>query len=173
MVGLSRGVLNVREQEIKAAPSVKLWTHERLLAVRCDVRLRAQVEEAVKKTLEQFGKLDIVVKYAIPRNVADCSCAGWGILGACEEQTDFELRSQFETNVYGTFNMIRQTLPILRSRESARYINLTSTSLILAMTELTSSRNYGGSRTRSLLRNQVGYRRVNRVFITRARRFRM
>jgi len=55
------------------------------------------------------------------------SCAGWGILGACEEQTDHELRSQFETNVYGAFNVIRQTLPILRGRETARYINLTST----------------------------------------------
>lgn len=58
----------------------------------------------------------------------DGSCAAWGILGACEEQTDYELRSQFETNVYGTFNVIRLTLPILRSRGSARYLNLTSTS---------------------------------------------
>jgi hypothetical protein len=62
---------------------------------------------------------------------ADGSCAGWGILGACEEQTDSEIRSQFETNVYGTFNVIRQTLPLLRGRETARYINLSSTSMVL------------------------------------------
>jgi len=60
---------------------------------------------------------------------ANGSCAGWGILGACEEQTDHELRSQFETNVYGTFNVIRHTLPILRNREGAKFINLTSTSI--------------------------------------------
>jgi NAD(P)-dependent dehydrogenase (short-subunit alcohol dehydrogenase family) len=63
----------------------------------------------------------------------DNSCAGWGILAACEEQTDHELRSQFETNVYGTFNVIRQTLPILRERETARYINLTSTAGIVGV----------------------------------------
>lgn len=62
MCAVSRGILEKKEEEIKAAPQVKLWTHERLLAVRCDVRLKAQVETAVNKALEQFGKLDIVVK---------------------------------------------------------------------------------------------------------------
>ena len=66
----------------------------------------------------------------IPILYSDDSCAGWGILGACEEQTDHELRSQFETNVYGTFNVIRQTLPILRNKEGAKFINLTSTSIL-------------------------------------------
>jgi len=63
---LSRGILDLREQEVKNPPQTKLWTHERLLAVRCDIRLKPQVEVAVKKTLEQFGKLDVVVKYVLP-----------------------------------------------------------------------------------------------------------
>lgn len=35
--------------------------------------------------------------------------------------------------MYGTFNVIRQTLPILRGRETARYINLTSTTGIVGV----------------------------------------
>jgi NAD(P)-dependent dehydrogenase (short-subunit alcohol dehydrogenase family) len=121
----------VQAKEAKAPPTPKIWTHERCLPIRCDVRLKPQIETAVKKTLEHFGRLDIVVKYIPPGKGVDDSCAGWGILGACEEQTDYELRSQFETNVYGTFNVIRMTLPLLRGRDSARFINLTSTSSLL------------------------------------------
>ena len=53
----------MRAQEIQAAPTVKLWTHDRCLPVRCDVRLKAQVEAAVKKCMDHFGKLDVVVKF--------------------------------------------------------------------------------------------------------------
>jgi NAD(P)-dependent dehydrogenase (short-subunit alcohol dehydrogenase family) len=130
VVAVARGILDVQAQEANDAPPNKIWTHERCLAVCCDVRLKAQVEAAVKQSLDRFDQLDIVVKYGhhLLTLLTGISCAGWGILAACEEQTDFEVRAQFETNVYGTFNVIRQTLPILRGRETARYINLTSTS---------------------------------------------
>jgi NAD(P)-dependent dehydrogenase (short-subunit alcohol dehydrogenase family) len=133
VVAVSRGILEIHAKEVQSGTNTKLWTHERCLPIRCDVRLKAQVEIAVQRCIERFGQLDIVVKFSLVFwRVINCSCAGWGILGACEEQTDFELRSQFETNVYGTFNVIRQTLPILRERPSARYINLSSTSLFLS-----------------------------------------
>jgi NAD(P)-dependent dehydrogenase (short-subunit alcohol dehydrogenase family) len=133
VVGLARGALEVQAKEVAEAPSQRTWTHERCLVLRCDVRIKSQVEVAVKRTIERFGHLDIVCK-SPPRFIEGRligSCAGWGILGACEEQTDSEIRSQFETNVYGTFNVIRQTLPLLRGRETARYINLSSTSMFL------------------------------------------
>lgn len=79
-------------------------------------------------------------------------------MGACEEQTEFELRAQFETNVYGTFNVIRATLPMLRERSTARFINLTSTSIVLyGFKGLMISWDYRGSWIRSLLRYEVGY----------------
>jgi NAD(P)-dependent dehydrogenase (short-subunit alcohol dehydrogenase family) len=77
-------------------------------------------------------------------------------MGACEEQTDYELRSQFETNVYGTFNVIRKTLPLLRGRDSARYINLTSTSNSPA-NSTDYSWNNGGTGTWSVLCFEMGY----------------
>ena len=62
VVGLARGILDVQAKEAAEAPGNKIWTHERCLAIRCDVRLKAQVEAAVKKCLERFGRLDVVVK---------------------------------------------------------------------------------------------------------------
>jgi NAD(P)-dependent dehydrogenase (short-subunit alcohol dehydrogenase family) len=66
VVALARGVLELRAQELQNPPTPKLWTHERCLAVRCDVRLKPQVETAVKKCIDHFGKLDVVVKYPRP-----------------------------------------------------------------------------------------------------------
>jgi hypothetical protein len=54
----------VQRGEVEGGEKGKLWSHERVLAVRCDVRLKDQVEQAVKRTLERFGNLDIVVKYS-------------------------------------------------------------------------------------------------------------
>jgi NAD(P)-dependent dehydrogenase (short-subunit alcohol dehydrogenase family) len=71
VVALARGVLELRAQELQNPPSSKLWSHERCLAVRCDVRLKPQVEVAVKKCLEHFGKLDVVVKYSSPGDKVD------------------------------------------------------------------------------------------------------
>ena len=62
VVGLARGILEVQEKEIKENPPLKIWTHDRCLPIRCDVRLKSQVEVAVKKCIERFGQLDIVVK---------------------------------------------------------------------------------------------------------------
>lgn len=41
----------------------KIRSHKQSRCLRSDVRLKAQVETAVKKGIEHFGKLDVVVKY--------------------------------------------------------------------------------------------------------------
>lgn len=64
VVALARGILDVQAKEVQETPSKRIWTHERCLAIRCDVRLKSQVEVAVKKCIERFGQLDIVVKYS-------------------------------------------------------------------------------------------------------------
>ena len=63
VVALARGALDVQAKEAQEAPARRTWTHERCLPLRCDVRLKSQVEAAVKKCIERFGQLDIVVKY--------------------------------------------------------------------------------------------------------------
>lgn len=70
--------------------------------VKCDVRIRESVDDTVHLCLEVFGRIDVVV-----------NCFGYGVMGACEEQSETEIRGQFETNVMGLFNTTRAVLPFL------------------------------------------------------------
>lgn len=64
------------------------------------------------------------------------SCTGYGVIGACEDQDDYDLRSQFETNFMGTLNIIQLSLPYFREQaakrqdgdRAGRYIIFSSTS---------------------------------------------
>lgn len=73
------------------------------------------VAAAVSKTIEKFGKLDVVLNNA-----------GYGQLGTLEETTDLESRQNFDANVFGSLNVIRNTIPHLRAQKSGSIINISS-----------------------------------------------
>ena len=75
----------------------------------------ASVGEAIQATISQFGRIDVVVNNA-----------GYGQLGSLEELTDEEARANFEVNVFGTLNVIRQAMPQLRKQQSGHILNLSS-----------------------------------------------
>jgi len=52
--------------------------------------------------------------------------AGFGVLGPTSEITDAQLRSVFETNVFGLMNTTRAFLPRMRERRAGRVINVSS-----------------------------------------------
>lgn len=90
-------------------------------ALLCDVRIRETVEAVFKNALEHWGRIDIVA-----------NCSGYGVIGACEDQDEYEIRNQFETNFWGTLNIIQLSLPYFRERddgyEGGRYLIFSSTS---------------------------------------------
>ena len=96
-----------------------------LLPLLCDVRIRSTVDAVFKKSLEHWGRIDIIA-----------NCSGYGVIGACEDQDDYEIRNQFETNFWGTLNIIQLSLPYFRERTDAdqdggcggRYLIFSSTS---------------------------------------------
>ncbi|GGG60719.1 SDR family NAD(P)-dependent oxidoreductase [Epilithonimonas arachidiradicis] len=73
------------------------------------------VSEAISKTVEKFGKLDVIVNNA-----------GYGQLGTLEELTDKESRQNFDTNVFGSLNVIRKSMPYLRAQKNGLVINIAS-----------------------------------------------
>ena len=75
----------------------------------------ASVQSSIAKTIEHFGKIDVVVNNA-----------GYGLTGALEELTDEEARGNFNINVFGTLNVIRQVLPYLRRQNSGHIFNIAS-----------------------------------------------
>jgi len=86
-----------------------------LLTVTLDLTDELQVKTAVNEGISKFGKIDILVNNA-----------GFGILSAVEEATDEQVRNNFNTNVFGTLNVIRAILPFLRKQRSGHIINMSS-----------------------------------------------
>ncbi|PWY69694.1 NAD(P)-binding protein [Aspergillus heteromorphus CBS 117.55] len=91
--------------------------HENCLGLLCDVRARATVKQAIDRTIDRFGHIDIIA-----------NCSGYGVIGACEDQDEYDIRDQFETNFTGTLNIIQLSLPYFREQRSGRYLIFSSTS---------------------------------------------
>lgn len=92
------------------------------LPLLCDVRVRESVDAVIKRSISHWTRIDIVA-----------NCSGYGVIGACEDQDEFEIRNQFETNFWGTLNIIQLSLPYFRERftesgEGGRYLIFSSTS---------------------------------------------
>lgn len=88
---------------------------DNLLALYANLADDASVKDAIAKTVERFGRVDVVINNA-----------GYGIGGSLEELTDEEVRQSFDVNVFGTINVIRNVLPYLRKQKSGHIINISS-----------------------------------------------
>jgi len=82
-----------------------------LLTIDADVRDEAAVRKAVEQTVARFGRIDVVANNA-----------GYGLFGAVEEADDAQARAIFDTNVFGVLNVLRATLPVLRSQRSGHIL---------------------------------------------------
>ncbi len=73
------------------------------------------VKKSITDTMNHFGAIDVVVNNA-----------GYGMAGALEELTDAEARANFDVNVFGALNVIRQALPYMRKQQSGHIFNIAS-----------------------------------------------
>lgn len=85
------------------------------LPLEADVVNEESIGIAIAKTLETFGSIDVVVNNA-----------GYGQLGTIEELTDKESRENFDANVFGVLNVIRNVMPHFRAKKSGHIINISS-----------------------------------------------
>lgn len=75
----------------------------------------ANVAKGIQQAVAKFGRIDVVVNNA-----------GYGMIGALEELSDAEARANFDVNVFGSLNVIRQVLPYLRQQQSGHIFNIAS-----------------------------------------------
>ena len=80
-----------------------------------DVTDVAAVQQTVKESFEKHGKIDVVV-----------SNAGYGLFGCAEELSDDEINHIIATNLTGSIQLIKTSLPYLRKQGGGRIIQLSS-----------------------------------------------
>ncbi|MDR3130825.1 MAG: glucose 1-dehydrogenase [Treponema sp.] len=85
------------------------------LTLKCDVSCRGQVEEAIDRTLEEYGGLDILVNNA-------------GLLKSfsIEDTTDELIDATVNINIKGVLYAIRKAVPVMKKQRYGRIINVAS-----------------------------------------------
>jgi NAD(P)-dependent dehydrogenase (short-subunit alcohol dehydrogenase family) len=85
------------------------------LPLTVDLSDENSIRRSIEATVAHFGSIDVVVNNA-----------GYGLAGALEELSDAETRANFEINVFGSLNVIRQAMPYLRKQRSGYILNISS-----------------------------------------------
>ena len=80
-----------------------------------DVTDMGAVRRTVDEAFTRMGRIDVVVNNA-----------GYGLFGAAEEVSDEQIRHQIDTNIMGSIEVIRASLPHLRAQGGGRVIQVSS-----------------------------------------------
>lgn len=90
-------------------------TNKNIRVYSLDVKSIQSIEGARVQILADFGKVDVIVNNA-----------GKGLFGIFEASSREQIRDQFETNLFGTMDVIKTFLPHLRKQKAGTIINITS-----------------------------------------------
>lgn len=80
-----------------------------------DVTNETDIQEVVKRTIEKFGRIDVLVNNA-----------GIGYFGTFEESNIEKVKYMFDVNIWGLVDMTRTVLPIMRKQKSGTIISFSS-----------------------------------------------
>jgi NAD(P)-dependent dehydrogenase (short-subunit alcohol dehydrogenase family) len=96
--------------------------NDNLIALKLDIKNESDSQDAVRKALEMFGRIDVLVNNA-----------GFAQLGVFEEISEEQVREQMEVNVFGTMKVTRAVLPVMRKQGYGTLVTTTSMMGLLSM----------------------------------------
>jgi NAD(P)-dependent dehydrogenase (short-subunit alcohol dehydrogenase family) len=85
------------------------------VAVPCDLRERAQIEEAVRNILRHYGRIDVLI-----------NCAGIIEVGPLEHMTREDFEQAMQVHLWAPFTLMWEVIPQMRKQGGGRIVNITS-----------------------------------------------
>jgi NAD(P)-dependent dehydrogenase (short-subunit alcohol dehydrogenase family) len=86
-----------------------------LQVIQLDVNDDASIRNSIKRIERENERIDVLINNA-----------GYGLVGAFEDLSVEEIKSQFETNFFGVIRLTQQVLPIMRKQKSGIIVNVSS-----------------------------------------------
>jgi NAD(P)-dependent dehydrogenase (short-subunit alcohol dehydrogenase family) len=86
-----------------------------LKIVQLDVTDDSSVNGAIQTILDESNRIDVLVNNA-----------GYGLTGALEDLSIDEIKSQYETNVFGLVRTTQSVIPIMRKQNAGTIVNISS-----------------------------------------------
>jgi len=103
------------EKNTKAAEELSRGSGKAVIALKADVRDAKQVQDAVAKTIEKFGRIDFVI----------CGAAG-NFLAPIGGLSENAFKTVISIDVLGTYHTVKATLPYIRESHGS-YIHVSAT----------------------------------------------
>ncbi len=86
-----------------------------LQVIPLDVNNDKSVIDAINRIVKEKDRIDVVVNNA-----------GYALVGAFEETSMDEIKTQFETNFFGAIRVMQAVIPLMRKQRSGKIANITS-----------------------------------------------
>ena len=110
--------------DVHAAPGLDELRSElagargRILAECADLAIEQEVQDLVRRVLEQLGHIHVLVNNAAAQHGSD--------KGDPARVATTDLDAQLDVNVRGTFLLIRECIPVMRRQQWGRIVNIAS-----------------------------------------------
>ena len=86
-----------------------------LKVLKLDVTDDKSVKDAFRQINDESSRIDVLINNA-----------GYGVMGAVEDLSLDEFKSQFETNFFGVIRVTKEVIPIMRNQGNGNIINVSS-----------------------------------------------